>query len=56
MMTYRPEIVEMMFWSKNKSWYVFDPSYEHHYRLTDKAPERARKAYADWINYRKNHE
>ncbi len=55
-MTHRPEVVESLFWTKDKSWYVFDPSYEHHYRLTENAPERARKAYNIWLEYRKTHE
>ena len=56
MMSCRPEFVEMLYWQNDESWFVFDPSYEHHYRLTDKAPERARKAYTDWIEYRNTHE
>ncbi len=47
-MTYRPEVVEMLYWRTDKSWYVFDPSGDLPYRLTEKAPERAIAAYKKW--------
>ena len=48
-MTTSNEVKEMLYWSADKSWYVFDPAYKYRYRLTDKAPERARKAYRQWL-------
>ena len=56
MMSYRKEIIDMLYWQTDESWFVFDPSYKHHYRLTVEAPERAQKSYADWIKYREMHE
>jgi len=52
-MTHRAEVVEMMYWCKDKSWYVFDPSFDYKYRLTENAPERAQKAYNDWLKSQK---
>ena len=48
MMTKDPEVMETVYWREDKSWYIFDPTTELGYILTDKAPERAKKAYEKW--------
>ena len=48
MMTKDPEIMETVYWRTNADWYSFDPTSELGFVLTDKAPERAKKAYEKW--------
>ena len=54
-MTTDPKLVEMMYWAKDKSWADFVPESKERYRLTDAAPERARKAFKKWLEYQKTH-
>ena len=48
-MTTNPEVIEVMYWMDNREWYTFDPYQDVEYHLTNAAPERARQAYAKWL-------
>lgn len=50
-LTKNPEIMEMMLWATNEEWFVFNPASEGQYRLTDNAPQRAREAFNQWLEY-----
>ena len=54
-MTRNPEVLESLFWLNDEEWYVFDPSEEFQYRLTDKAPQRAVESFEKWLAYRRAH-
>ena len=55
MMEHSQKTREMLYWLSDKSWFEFDPSVKHQYRLTSTAPQRARDSFSVWIKYREEH-
>ena len=52
-MTVDPRMIEMMYWMNDENWYTFDPHQDVEYHLTAAAPERAQKAYNEWLALQK---
>lgn len=51
MMSHSPEVLEILYWLRNEEWFTYDPNIEDQreaYRLTDKAPQKARESYEKW--------
>lgn len=46
-------MIDMPYFMKNDSWYYVDRE-EGEYKLTDDAPEEARKSYDEYIEYMNN--